>query len=381
MAINLETKVLAGAKPEAMAQNELTPIQEDELVTYTASYKEKLRKLPEVEQMTSEIYVDDLNTILQFGQKATEGISKVSDNLLASMKAVKSEEAGEMIVQLTKVMDKFDIKELQDIKEPSALKKLFNRAKNSIEELFNKYETMGTEVDKIYIILKKYEDQINVANQNLALMYESNLEYYQLLEKYIVAGEMAMEELTGKLIPQYEAEALSGDPMVTATLQSLQQAQEMLGQRIYDLQIAENIALQTIPMIQGIQYSNFNLSRKINSAFIITLPIFKQCLTQAVMLKRQELQAKSMEALDQKTNELLLRNAENMANQNARIARMATGSSVQIETLEKTWQTIMKGIEQTKAIEEENRNARQNNAVKLENMKQSILKTTGHKPR
>lgn len=357
-----------------MAQNELTPIQEDELVTYTASYKEKLRKLPEVEQMTSEIYVDDLNTILQFGQKATEGISKVSDNLLASMKAVKSEEAGEMIVQLTKVMDKFDIKELQDIKEPSALKKLFNRAKNSIEELFNKYETMGTEVDKIYIILKKYEDQINVANQNLALMYESNLEYYQLLEKYIVAGEMAMEELTGKLIPQYEAEALSGDPMVTATLQSLQQAQEMLGQRIYDLQIAENIALQTIPMIQGIQYSNFNLSRKINSAFIITLPIFKQCLTQAVMLKRQELQAKSMEALDQKTNELLLRNAENMANQNARIARMATGSSVQIETLEKTWQTIMKGIEQTKAIEEENRNARQNNAVKLENMKQSILK-------
>lgn len=381
MAINLETKVLAGAKPEAMAQNELTPIQEDELVTYTASYKEKLRKLPEVEQMTSEIYVDDLNTILQFGQKATEGISKVSDNLLASMKAVKSEEAGEMIVQLTKVMDKFDIKELQDIKEPSALKKLFNRAKNSIEELFNKYETMGTEVDKIYIILKKYEDQINVANQNLALMYESNLEYYQLLEKYIVAGEMAMEELTGKLIPQYEAEALSGDPMVTATLQSLQQAQEMLGQRIYDLQIAENIALQTIPMIQGIQYSNFNLSRKINSAFIITLPIFKQCLTQAVMLKRQELQAKSMEALDQKTNELLLRNAENMANQNARIARMATGSSVQIETLEKTWQTIMKGIEQTKAIEEENRNARQNNAVKLENMKQSILKTTGHEPR
>ena len=99
------------------------------------------------------------------------------------------------------------------------------------------------------------------------------------------------------------------------------------------------------------------------------------------MLKRQELQAKSMEALDQKTNELLLRNAENMASQNARIARMATGSSVQIETLEKTWQTIMKGIEQTKAIEEENRNARQTNAVKLENMKQSILKTTGQEPR
>ena len=162
MAINLETKVLAGAKPEELGNNELTPIQEDELVSYTASYKEKLRQLPEVEQMTSEIYVDDLNTILRFGQKATEGISKVSDNLLANMKAVKSEEAGEMIVQLTKVMGKFDIKELKDIKEPSALKKIFNRAKNSIEELFNKYETMGTEVDKIYIILKNMRIKLTV---------------------------------------------------------------------------------------------------------------------------------------------------------------------------------------------------------------------------
>lgn len=378
MAINLETKVLKGISPENIEQSEIAPIQEAELAAYTVSYKEKLRQLPEVEKLTGEICIDDLSTILQFGQKATEGISKVSDNLLANMKAVKTEDASEMIVQLTKVMDKFDIKELKDIKEPSALKKLFNKAKNSIEELFTKYETMGTEVDKIYILLKKYEDQIETANQGLRVMYDSNMDYYHQLEKYIVAGEMAMEELSTKLLPEYEAKAqASGNPMDSALVDSLRQAQEMLGQRVYDLQIAENIALQTIPMIQGIQYSNFNLSRKINSAFIITLPIFKQCLTQAVMLKRQELQAKSMEALDQKTNELLLRNAENMANQNVRIARMATGSSVQLETLEKSWQTIMQGIEQTKAIEAENRNARNSNAAKLESMKQSILKVSG----
>lgn len=375
MAINLESKVLGGLK-EDQQEETLVPIKEAELVEYTESYKDKLRKLPEVEKMTSEIYIDDLNTILLFGQKATEGISKISDSLLANMKAVNTEEAGEMIVQLTKIMDKFDIKELKDIKEPSPLKKLFNRAKNAIEELFQKYETMGTEVDKVYVILKKYEGQIQEANQSLSLMYDSNIEYYQLLEKYIVAGEMAIQELTVDLIPKFEAQAAaSNNPMDQAQTDSLKRAQEMLSQRIYDLQIAENIALQTIPMIQGIQYSNYNLSRKINSAFIITLPIFKQCLTQAVMLKRQELQAKSMEALDQKTNELLLRNAENMASQSTNIARMASSSSVQLETLEKTWQTIMKGIEQTKAIEEENRNNRQNNAQKLERMKKEILET------
>jgi len=290
------------------------------------------------------------------------------------MKSVNAEEAGEMIQQLTKVMDKFDIKELEDIKEPSALQKLFNKAKNSIDALFQKYENMGTEVDKIYVILKKYEMQIENANKNLKQMYDANISYYQDLEKYIVAGEMGLEELDTKLIPQFEQQAAtSGDRLDLSNVETLKRTRDMLEQRVYDLQIAENIALQTIPMIQGIQYSNFNLTRKINSAFIITLPIFKQCLAQAVMLKRQELQAKSLKALDDKTNELLLRNAQNMATQTTAIARMAGTSSVQMETLEKTWQTIVNGIEQTKQIEEENHRQRVANSAKLENMKAQMV--------
>ena len=39
--------------------------------------------------------------------------------------------------------------------------------------------------------------------------------------------------------------------------------------------------MQSIPMIKTMQFSNMNLVRKINSAFIITLPVFKQALAQA----------------------------------------------------------------------------------------------------
>ena len=55
------------------------------------------------------------------------------------------------------------------------------------------------------------------------------------------------------------------------------------------------------------QFSNLNLIPKINSAFIITLPVFKQALTQAVLLQAAENQAQAMEALDQRTNEMLLK--------------------------------------------------------------------------
>ena len=390
MAISLESSIKNGldvAAMEQVAQNpttqattldntqveEMKPVKTEDVANYTVSYKQKLRKLPEVEALTGEIHIDDMNTILAFGQGATQGISKISDSLLATMKEVKAEEAGEMIAQLTKVMDRFDIKELEDVKEPKGLQKLFSRAKNSVEAMFQKYENMGTEVDKIYVILKKYDLDIQNSNKTLKSMYDANITYYEQLEKYIVAGELGLEEIDTKLIPEFQAKADAGDRLALTTVQKLQTTREMLAQRIYDLQVAENIALQTIPMIQGIQYSNFNLTRKINSAFIITLPIFKQCLTQAVILKRQELQAKSLKALDDKTNELLMRNAQNMANQSTSIARMAGTSSVSMETLERTWQTILQGIEQTKQIENDNRLERESNTLKLEKMKYDLL--------
>ena len=59
----------------------------------------------------------------------------------------------------------------------------------------------------------------------------------------------------------------------------------MLEQRTHDLRIAENVAMQSIPMIKTMQFANMNLVRKINSAFIITLPVFKQAL--ADVYKRQ----------------------------------------------------------------------------------------------
>lgn len=375
MAITLESSILNGVNLPAENTNaEIEPVKIDEVTAFTESYKQKLRQLPEVEALTSEIHIEDPSTILAFGQSATEGISKVSDSLLSTMKTVKAEEATEMIGQLTKVMDQFDVKELEDIKEPKGFMRFFSKVKNSVESMFEKYESMGTEVDKIYVILKKYEMQIENTNQNLKMMYDTNIQYYQQLERYIVAGELGLEELDYKLIPHYEDEATrTGDQLALAKVQTLRRTREMLEQRIYDLQLAENIALQTIPMIQGIQYSNFNLKRKINSAFIITLPIFKQCLTQAVMLRRQELQSKSLKALDDKTNELLRRNAENMARQTSAIAKMAGSSSIQMETLEKTWQTIMQGIRETQAIEEENEKERLANRKKLEAMKYEVL--------
>lgn len=350
-------------------------VSDDSIFNQMDEYKTHLRSLKEVQDLTSEVNVENPNSILQFGQRASEGISKVSDELLNSMKAVKTEEATEMLSSLTRIMDKFDVKELQnqDGKEGkiSFFGKMFKKVQTSVADLFQKYDTMGIEVEKVYVILRKYEGEIRESNNRLKRLFDGNVEYYKLLEKYIVAGELAIEEIDN-YINQYNLATNINEEEKRMMMQRLELSKEMLSQRVYDLRVAENVAIQAVPAIQNIQMSNFNLMRKINSSFIITLPIFKQCLAQAIILKRQEIQAKSIKQLDDKTNELLQRNAANAAAQSVRIAKMASSSSINIETLEKTYNTILKGIEETKAIEEANRIQRNENIGRLENIKKDL---------
>ena len=359
-----------------MNTQENMQIQNNDFDVATISeYKQRLRGMKEVQDLTSEVEIQNPNSIVMFGQGASEQISKVSDELLNSMKAVKAEEASEMLVNLTKIMDKFDIKELDGSEKQSMLSKFMKGVGNSVAKLFQKYDTMGYEVEKVYVLLKKYENDIRESNANLKKLYDANLHYYQLLEKYIVAGELALEEIEA-YIYQISMNNSLGQEEKQMMLQKLEISKEMLSQRVYDLQIAENVAIQSAPMIQTIQMSNFNLMRKINSSFIITLPIFKQCLAQAVILKRQEIQAKSIKQLDDKTNELIMRNAQNTARQSVEIAKMASGSSVSISTLEKSFETIMKGTEDTKAIQEANKVQRIENSAKLERIKSTMKKNT-----
>ena len=374
--INFEKKFELSLPDEDSPQEEkVLLVMPEEIKEYSNDFKLKLRDDPEVQALTSEIVVNDLNTILFFGDSASKGISNVSDSLLLQMKEVKAEESGELIVKLTRVMDKFDPKEFEKFntyKEQGVVSKLFNKAKDTIDKLFTKYEDLGTEVDKIYVILKKYEAETRQSNMNLEQMAKANVETYETLEKYIVAGELAKEEVD-KYIAEYEVKAQNPDDQKAALIyQSLLQARDMLDQRIYDLRISENVAMQTIPMIQMIQLGNYNLIRKINSAFLITLPIFKQCLTQAIMLKRQELQARSMQVLDDKTNELLIRNANSVSKNAATLAKMAGTSSIKIETIEETWRTITNGISETKKIQETNKNDREKNTIKLEEFKKQV---------
>ncbi len=347
--------------------NEIQPVEQYDIVADRQQMNAELVNSQEVDALVSTIAIDDLETIVTFGSEAADEISKASDIVLNSVNLSQLDESSEMLKTLAKIMDKFDIEEIKE--KPGLLNKWFGNAKKQLEKILSKYHTMGEDIDKIYVQLRQYESEIKQSNKTLAQMFDANVGYYHELVKYILAGEQGCKEIAEYIDAKQKEMDETGDRSLQFEIQTLQQAQTMLEQRTQDLRMAENVAMQSIPMIKTMEFSNMNLVRKINSAFIITLPIFKQTLAQAIMLKRQRIQAESMAALDEKTNEMLIKNARNSAEQAKLTAQLASGSSVKIETLETTWRTIVNGIEETRQIEENARRQRVEDQARLATIK------------
>ncbi len=359
-----------------VAENEALPtVQTFDIAVESAKIKNELADSAEVDALVSKIELDNLDSIVTFGGEVATEISKSSDLVLNSMNIAQIEETSKMLGILTNIMSKFDIEEIKQ--EPGLFDKLFGGIKKQLDKIMTKYQTMGGEIDKVYVELKGYEGEIKETNKKLNTMFESNVNYYHDLLKYIMAGEQGCKELEGAIAERTAEMERTGDKSMQFELTTLNNALMMLEQRTQDLRVAENVAMQTIPMLKTMEFSNINLIRKINSAFIITLPIFKQSLAQAIMLKRQRLQAEALSELDKKTNEMILKNATNTVEQAKLTAQMASGSSIKVDTLEKSWRTIVNGIEETKRIQDDARRQRVEDKAKLENIKNEFYKKFG----
>ena len=372
-------------RPAGMGQTAVSPqtkaevavVEKYDIVEDRERLSKELANSQELDDVVSTIQVYELESIVTFGAEAADEVSKASDVVLNSMNMDQLNDSGQMLTTLTKIMDKFDIDEIRE--DPGFFGKLFGGVQKQLDKILAKYHTMGDEVDKIYVQLKQYESEIKQSNRKLEEMFKVNVDYYHKLVKYILAGEQGCREIEAYIEELKGQMENTGDTSIQFEIQTLQNSLMMLEQRTQDLRTAESVAMQSIPMIKTMQFSNMNLVRKINSAFIITLPVFKQALAQAMMLKRQRLQAEAMAALDEKTNEMLIKNAKNTADQAKMAARMASGSSIKIETLETTWKTIIDGIDETMQIQQEARKQRQEDQVRLEQIK-SEFKQRYHLP-
>lgn len=352
-----------------MDMSDLIPLQKEGLNEQTANETRlALRNDPEVAAIIKAVDWRDSNDILALGKEPSQELSRFTDQILHSMTLSKLDDSSELLKQLEKVMNKFDKNEI--LKEPNFFGKLFNRAKKSIDSLFAKYTSLGGEIDKIHQQFLIIEDELKHNNKDLEGLYHQDIEYYLNLEKYAVAAELKLEELRNNDIPQLEAEVASGNQMARIQLENLRTAEEILDRKVDDLEKARMVAVIAAPQIKSIQRGNNDLIAKINSAFVTTIPIFKMGIINAVNAKRQKLHADSLNAFEDRANEMLRETTKDIMNQSVDIARRTGTSSIKMETIEDMWDTIVKGIDEYKQVKDQQVIQRQQDRVRLEQIRE-----------
>ena len=354
-----KNEVIVERPKQLVSNEELSQIRQRQL---------KLKTEPSVLQLADKIDVKNQIAVLEFGKDTAKGISTFSDRMLATIKTSNLEKSSALLNNLNKIMDRFDPKEfLEEEKKGGFLKRIFSRSKEQLERILSKYDTMSKEVDAVHYEIQKYETEMKRNTIELEQMYEENLNYFHSLSEHVAAIEVKVEQLQAQL-PILESRGNEGDQAALMELDTLRRNMELLEQRKYDLEMAQQVSFQSAPQIRLMQQGNNHLIGKINSAFITTIPIFKQGLIHAVTLQRQKLVSDSMAELDKRTNEMLVRNAENIRQNSVNIARQSGSPSISVETIETTWQTIMQGIQETKQIQAETIRNREEGRKRIEKL-------------
>ena len=161
------------AAPAPVVRQEPDVVESYDIMADRQAMNKELTNSREVDALASQIEISNLETIVTFGSHAAEAISKASDVVLNSMNMSQLDGSSEMLVTLSKIMEKFDIDEIRE--NPTLFGKLFGGLRKQLDKILAKYHTMGEEVDKIYVQLKQYEAEIKQSNRKLQQMFDANV--------------------------------------------------------------------------------------------------------------------------------------------------------------------------------------------------------------
>jgi Uncharacterized protein involved in tellurite resistance len=335
------------------------------------NYQITRKQSDEVKALVREIDVNNSATILNFGSKPAEELSRISNEILSSSKNVENIEATKIIKNLSKIIEKVDISDFEKPprKEGGILSKIFNRGKNFLE----KYENMNKEIEVITQELLNYKASLEKDQDDLKKLYEVVSKHSVEINDYILATELAEEEVKRKLDDITNTVNVDENDK-NREIARTQGLLDMVSQKKYDLETVKAVSLQTLPMIEIMAGNNIGLARKLQSSLITTLPLFENAIVLALQTKKQIVLKNTFTTLDKTTEELMKRNAVNITKTALDIAKVSNTSPISIETLKQNFEVVQKGIKEIRDLREKARIDREKNIEEIHNFNAKMEK-------
>ena len=226
-----------------------------------------------VEQFASEIDIENVDQIVNYGIKAQTNISEFSTTILKKVKTYDLGEVGESLKELTVALD------ATTEPEKKGILGIFQKAKRGVGSIRANYAKAESNVDRIEKDLIKHRDVLGQDISMYQQMYELNVQYYKELTMYIIAGKKALDHAKSTKLEQLKSIAEKSDKQEDVQVyRDFEDLCHRFEKKLSDLEITRVISIQSAPQVRMLQNNDREMMDKLQSSLSNTIPLWRNQL-------------------------------------------------------------------------------------------------------
>ncbi|NLN57614.1 MAG: toxic anion resistance protein [Gammaproteobacteria bacterium] len=326
--------------------------------------------------------LSDLNhhAVAEYGKNIASKTSAYTDELLGLVQNKDLDVTGQKLNQVVQVAQQLNTNSILNPQKSSGfLGGLFNKLKGSKQSFDQNFNSTKEQIDSLVTEIESSQNGLKTRVNTLDQMFQGVQDEYKQLGVYIAAGKLKQQEIQQQLA---EFSSQPQDQTTTQKIYDLNHLANNLEKRVSDLQVLQQSAMQTLPMIRIIQSNNLMLVDKFYAIKNITLPAWKNQISLAISLNEQKNSVQLANSIDDATNELLRRNADLLHQNSVDTAKANQRSVIDIETLEHVQNTLIKTVNDVIQVQKEGMQKRAEATTRLralqDNLNQLVISSSQH---
>jgi len=314
----------------------------------------------------------DISTtvVAEYGKNIANKTSTYTDELLNLVQNKDLDATGQKLNEVVQVAQQLNTTSILNKSKSSGffggLLSRFKGAKQSFDQHFN---TTKEQIDVLVKEIESSQSGLKARVGTLDKMFDAVQDEYKQLGVYIAAGQLKQQDIQQQISTLTTQEQ---DQQTTQQIYDLNHLANNLEKRVSDLQVLQQSAMQTLPMIRIIQSNNLMLIDKFYAIKNITLPAWKNQISLAISLQEQKNSVQLAKAIDDTTNDLLRRNAELLHQNSVDTAKANQRSVIDVETLEHVQNTLIKTVNDVIQIQKEGMQKRAEATTRLRALQESL---------
>ena len=310
------------------------------------------------------------SSVSEYGKNIATKTSSYTDELLNLVKNKDLDVTGQKLNEVVQVAQQLNTSSiLNKTKSSGFLGGILSRFKGAKQSFDQHFNTTKEQIDSLVNEIEKSQSGLKARVGTLDKMFDGVQDEYKQLGIYIAAGTLKQQDIQNEIATLTAQEQ---DQTTSQKIYDLNHLANNLEKRISDLQVLQQSAMQTLPMIRIIQSNNMMLVDKFYAIKNITLPAWKNQISLAISLHEQKNSVQLANTIDDATNELLKRNADLLHQNSVDTAKANQRSVIDIETLEHVQNTLIKTVNDVIQIQKEGMQKREEASQRIRTLQSNL---------